>query len=502
MNETKTLDIYSEEEFYRKIIRHIGAHSPTTKRLLKKHGIVTANDFLTCDELEGVPSHITARLLRLLDEYGYRRDDCSFEKYPILDDYLRAHFHCDWCGSSLDAEANTEKLLCKHCLERHTRVNSKKVLYVQLSEWECDEDNDAPTSIVVDLTIQNNSQIPLLISFDSLILQHNKMRIQSNYDVGSYHFKEGYIIPGEKFTITKGFTNVAKLEKEDYFIITITDKTQQKQYIYKFGNRYRDDDYWEIELNGNNMSDNPAIKQAIENMMRLEIPMEYIQGFRDGATYLIEGKTVSKIGPLTYPKLYAFIESQKKLDKTVVYGVFNEPSMYGEYTDKYIVLCFNESIVNSPLYQMKKQGQICATTAYGWCESTGIAEPTLACFQIANGGVWCLPYPIAKMLSPKIKQESTPKISQEVTPESRQEKQNAFDAALETASEELNLSVREYNILKRSGIETIDDLVAYASGEWDDMLDGPGAFGKKKTFDETVQKLLAHLEIETKPNNE
>jgi 1,4-alpha-glucan branching enzyme len=78
-----------------------------------------------------------------------------------------------------------------------------------------------------------------------------------------------------------------------------------------------------------------------------------------------------------------------------------QPNIYGEKTDKYALLCINADNINSPQYQLCKKGTLCKTVAYTWCSSNGIVEPSIACFQIVNGGVWYLPYPITRMISSK-----------------------------------------------------------------------------------------------------
>ena len=404
--EDQVLDIYSEEDFYQKLVMNVFDHGRHAKHLFKIRGVLTANDILNRNNFDGIPSWMTSKLLRELDNYGYRRNDCAIDKYPVIDDYFRDHFNCAWCGSVLDNESNTELLLCSKCSKRHERVSSEKALKVTLHESDFDEDDRTTTGVAVELSIKNNSQVPLLINYDELILKHNQMRIPSNYSRNDCFFEEDYIIPGEEVVIKKGFIGVERLLNDDYYIITFTDKTLNKQYIYKFGRNYTKHDYWEIDLQ-DKKDEYPSMKQAIENLIKLKLPMEYIQEVRDGETHIIDGTTVNKINCWTYPKLSAFIDSVKKQrNETVVYGVFNEPDTYGNKTDKYILLCLDKSSVKSGLYKIYNKGQIYKTTAYGWCETTGIAEPTIACFQVSNGGVWCLPYSIAKNIAPKITEES------------------------------------------------------------------------------------------------
>ena len=408
MNEVEKdcIDLQSEEDFYLKVLCKKLVRPRNGRDWFRRNGIKNAADILCYDttSLLSFPAHKmleVADVLRCLSEYGYRRNDCGFEKYPQIDTYFREHFRCRWCGSSLDNEANTMLLLCRKCFCRRERVYSEKTLYVELSQVDSEEDEENIPGIIVDITVQNNSSSPLLIALNSLVLHTYYQRIQSDYDSVEYEFDEDYIIPGERIVIRKAFTNVEKLGIQDYFIVSFTDKTSRKQHIYKFARQHNDNDYWEVDLTNQDIAELPSIKKAIENMLALEIPIEYIQDFRSyGTIYLINGRTADSINCHTHPDLYSFIETLEK-NESVVYAVFNEPNIYGEKTDRYALLCINADNINSPQYQLCKKGTLCKTVAYTWCSSNGIVEPSIACFQIVNGGVWYLPYPITRMISSK-----------------------------------------------------------------------------------------------------
>lgn len=247
-NHTKeTIDVFSNEEFFEKIICGNVDHARNCRDLLKRKGIRNCNDVLSCDNFNSIPKLMIANVLRGMDKFGYRRDDCSVEKYPEMDDYFRECFKCHWCGASLNnCESDTKLLLCVDCSKRHKRLWTNKNLEVDLAISDSDGLEYEVKGIVVDITMKNNTRIPLNIEINNCSLNIEGVQFVSDEDA---RFCNYCVLPGTTITLKKAWSKIENSNTEEYFVINIVDKTLCKQYTYKFGRNYAKHDYWEVDLN-------------------------------------------------------------------------------------------------------------------------------------------------------------------------------------------------------------------------------------------------------------
>ena len=244
----ETIDIFSEDEFFTKIICENVDHARNCRDLLRRKGIRNCHDILFRDNFDSIPKWIIAKVLRGIDKFGYRRLDCSVEKYPEIDDYFRECFKCQWCGASLNNnESNTQLLLCGNCSKRHERLWSNKNLDVHLEVLDEEEVESKIKGIITNITLKNNTRIPLTIKLNNCVLAQGE--IQSASDDTEDVEGDLCILPDTQVALRKTWSRIEQLCKGGYFIVSFVDKTFNKQYTYKFARNYRNHDYWEVDLN-------------------------------------------------------------------------------------------------------------------------------------------------------------------------------------------------------------------------------------------------------------
>ena len=402
---SKTIDIFSEEDLKKIICQWSSYHPHWAISLLNSRGIKTCNDIIERDDFNGIGKHsLIADILRGLDAHGYRRSDCSVERYPNIDDYFRDYFVCSWCGEKLDSESNTKLLLCEDCSKRCERINSPKNLRVSLDivadedEDEDEEDTQDIKEINVVVTIENNLQIPINLKLNSFTLWHNKMQFLRDCD----WLDECCIHPGKRKILKGTWSGIKRRYSEDYFIISFSDLTHNKEYVYKFGTHYSRNDYWEADLSNRIIKLESIKKNAIRNMVLLGFSKAYIDDFRkDGTVCLIEGKKKTPINENNMPELYKKIKSLEQTSNSMVYAVFNEPDLFDhESTNIFHLLCAYDNDIE--LGKIYKKEKISKLIAYSWDEDTGNSEHSIVCFQQTDSDVLCLPHELTRFIAPNI----------------------------------------------------------------------------------------------------
>lgn len=127
---------------------------------------------------------------------------------------------------------------------------------------------------------------------------------------------------------------------------------------------------------------------CVETMNLLNISEKYIDSFVNNSTvYLFEGRTAKAINSKNEPEIYLKIKGIEKRKGTKIFGVFNEPTGYGEKSDTYVFLDSELSRNYPPV----RKGNIVGVVVNEWDVETGRSGVPKLRFQLSNGGVWCMP---------------------------------------------------------------------------------------------------------------
>ncbi len=189
-----------------------------------------------------------ANVLRQLDAKGIRRQDCSYESYPTIDDYISQNLKCSECYSSLYQEgSNTTECLCKNCIERLQRVNADKTIYIELKKTEYMSYTNGQNGVTIFANLTNNLTAPLKVKLQEITLTHRNTQKVSDYNYSGYIFNEDYLFPNTIKSVGKVWImehwEHKELEYGDYCVIVLTSPIINKKYYYKFVYRY---DYWQL----------------------------------------------------------------------------------------------------------------------------------------------------------------------------------------------------------------------------------------------------------------
>lgn len=198
-----------------------------------------------------------ARILRKLDAKGIRRTDCSREKYPTIDDYIRQHFKCRECFESLYHEgSDTVECLCKDCVERLPRVNADKKIFIEIKAPEYMTYANGQEGVTLFANLTNRTNAPIKVKLQEFSLTHRNTQKISDFNYNGYNFEEDYLFPDTIKAIGKIWVDEHWPEEDfylvrgDYCVIILKSSTSNKQYYYKFV--YKEEhwslhDYYELD---------------------------------------------------------------------------------------------------------------------------------------------------------------------------------------------------------------------------------------------------------------
>ena len=125
-----------------------------------------------------------------------------------------------------------------------------------------------------------------------------------------------------------------------------------------------------------------------EAMMILNIKEKYINNYlKNNTVYLFEGRKATAITMKNEPEIYLKIKGIEKRKGAKIFGVLNEPTAYGEKSDRYVFLDSKLFKKNPPT----KKGCTVSAAVVEWDIETGRTEISKMRFQLSNGGVWCMP---------------------------------------------------------------------------------------------------------------
>ena len=147
---------------------------------------------------------------------------------------------------------------------------------------------------------------------------------------------------------------------------------------------------WKYSLTTDDEELNALINKlvCIETMELLNISQKFIDGFfKNDTVYLFDGRTAKAITSKNEPEIFLKIKGFEKRKGTKIFGVFNEPTGYGEKSETYVFLDSDLS----KNYPPQKKGNIVSAVVNEWDVETGRTGVPKIRFQLSNGGVWCMP---------------------------------------------------------------------------------------------------------------
>ena len=202
------------------------------------------------------PDKLLAGILRQLDARGIRRKDCSLERYPTIDDYIRMNLKCCECYEYLSQEgSDTVRCLCKNCIDRLKRVESEKIITVDIKKPEYASYSNGHEGLTLFINLVNRTNAPFKVKLQEFTLTHRNTQSVSDYHYTGYEFDEDYLFPDTIKAIGKIWVTEKWEEKQitqgDYCVIILKSQVTQKQYYYKFvfnGLAYWEfHDYYELD---------------------------------------------------------------------------------------------------------------------------------------------------------------------------------------------------------------------------------------------------------------
>lgn len=195
-----------------------------------------------------IPDKLLANILQQLNARGIRRSDCSLERYPTIDDYIRHNLKCRECYSPLSQEgSNTVECLCKDCIERLQRVNSDKLIHIYVKKPEYMTYNNGRNGVTIFANLTNKTNTPFKVKLQEFTLTHQFTQKVSDFNYTGYNFDEDYLFPNTikaigKIWITEQWEG-KELIRGDYCVIILKSVATNKQYYYKF---VFNEIYWEL----------------------------------------------------------------------------------------------------------------------------------------------------------------------------------------------------------------------------------------------------------------
>lgn len=194
------------------------------------------------------PDKSLANILRQLDARGIRKTDCSQERYPHIEEYIRQNLKCCECYSYLSSEgSDTVQCLCKDCIERLQRVNADKLITIELKAPEQMTYTNGHEGITIFSNITNRSNAPFKVKLQEFTLTHKNTQKVSDYNYNGYSFDEDYLFPNTIKAIGKIWLTEQWEQKDldygDYCVIILKSVKDGKQFYYKFS---YDVSYWKL----------------------------------------------------------------------------------------------------------------------------------------------------------------------------------------------------------------------------------------------------------------
>ena len=110
-------------------------------------------------------------------------------------------------------------------------------------------------------------------------------------------------------------------------------------------------------------------------------------GKENGVIVAFDGRSVIDVKFENEPEIFLKIKGFEKRKGTKFFGVFNEPTGYGEKSETYVFLDSDLS----KNYPPQRKGNIVSAVVNEWDVETGRTGVPKIRFQLSNGGVWCMP---------------------------------------------------------------------------------------------------------------